>query len=255
MTVQCANMRMHPLTPPLNKTGRIVSRYRQSPHAVVAALLCAACGSTVDPIAVERDCPAQPFRGPALYADEPTDRLLSDFEDGTTELVEVANRNGSWIHGRDLTSSSVTIGPSSDCAARGGWAGHLAASMPTSWGNNWTAFFRAPTQKSPVPYDARQYGGVSFWAAFGGKNGPSFGVPFGIVTMETSQPACTSHCDDHYVTALTLTRDWRRYELRFDDLEQEKSPQVPMRRDQLVGFIIWTQQQCDIWIDDVRLEP
>lgn len=229
--------------------------YRKCGSGVAAILLCAACGSAVDPIAVEEDCPTQPFRGPSLFASEPADRLLSDFEYGSEELAEVANRDGSWIHGRDLTSVSVTIGPSNECAARGQWAGRLAASPPTSWGNNWTAYFRAPTRKAPLPYDGRQYGGVSFWAAFGGENGPSFGVPFGIVTMDTVQPSCTDRCDDHYMKAVTLTRDWRRYELRFDELAQQKSPPVPMRRDQLVGFIIWTQQQCDIWIDDVRLEP
>jgi len=223
--------------------------------AIAAAWLCAACSSSVDPISVAPDCPAQPFRGPALYADEPSDRLLSDFEDGTTELVEVSDRDGSWIHGRDLTSVSVTIGPSSECAARGVWAGHLAASTPTSWGNNWTAFFRAPGRKAPNPYDGRRYGGVSFWAAFGGKNGPDFAVPFGIVTMDTTQPSCSTHCDDHYIERITLTREWRRYEVRFDDLKQGREPALPMQRDQLVGFIIWTQQQCDIWIDDVRLEP
>jgi len=222
---------------------------------LVATMGCAACSSSVDPIAVAADCPAQPFRGPALYAQEPPDRLLSDFEDGTTELAEVASRDGSWIHGRDLTSVSVTIGPSSECAARGEWAGHLAASEPTSWGNNWTAYFRAPGSKSPNPYDGRPYGGVSFWAAFGPKNGPSFGVPFGITTLDTVRPSCSDHCDDHYMTSITLTHEWRRYEVRFDDLKQGKDPPTPMRRDQLVGFIIWTQQQCDIWIDDVRLEP
>jgi hypothetical protein len=66
---------------------------------------------------------------------------------------------------------------------------------------------------------------------------------------------CGAHCNDHYMTAVTLTRSWQRYEIRFDELAQEIAPQTPMRRDQLVGFIIWTQQQCDIWIDDVRLEP
>jgi len=230
-------------------------RAQRSPRFVPAALLCVACASSIDPITVERDCPSQPFRGPAQYANEPADRLLSDFEDGTTELAEVANRDGSWIHGRDLTSVSVTIGPSSDCAARGVWAGHLAASTPTSWGNNWTAFFRAPTKTAPLPYDGRKYAGVSFWAAFGGKNGPSFAVPFGIVTMDTTQPECTDYCHDHYVSAVTLTREWRRYELRFDQLKQSKAPGIPLRLDRLVGFIIWPEQQCDVWIDDVRLEP
>lgn len=219
----------------------------------LAAVVGAACGTSVDPIGVAPDCPERPFRGPELQADAPAANLISDFESGTTKLAAVGNRNGSWIHGRDLTSVSVTIGPSMECAGRGLWAGHLAASTPTSWGNNWTAYFREGS--GSTPYDGSAYGGVSFWAAFGADNGPPFGVPFGIVTVDTLRPACGAHCDDHYMAAVTLTRDWRRYELRFDELKQKVSPQVPMRRDQLVGFIIWTQRQCDVWIDDVRLEP
>jgi hypothetical protein len=220
---------------------------------LLAALTGGACRPSLEPITVGPDCPQQPFRGPEQYADEPADKLLSDFETGTTELAEVANRDGSWIHGRDLTSVSVTIGPSMECAARGQWAGHLAASTPTSWGNNWTAYFRAGS--GPVPYDGRAYGGVSFWAGFGPENGPELGVPFGIVTMDTLRPGCSNHCDDHYMADVTLTREWKRYELRFDDLVQKNDPPTAMRRDQLVGFIIWTKRQCDIWIDDVRLEP
>ena len=222
---------------------------------LLAALFGGGCAPLAEPLVVAPECPQKPFRGAEVYASEPADRLLSDFERGTTELVDVAGRNGSWIHGRDLTSVSVTIGPSMDCAARGQWAGNLAASTPTSWGNNWTAYFRAPGSSAPMPYDVGPYGGVSFWAAFGAENGPSFGVPFGIVTMDTTTPTCSTHCSDHYMTTVTLTRDWQRYEIRFDDLAQEIAPQLPMRRDQAVGFIVWTQQQCDIWIDDVRLEP
>ena len=80
-------------------------------------------------------------------------------------------------------------------------------------------------------------------------------MPFGITTTDTVQPTCTTHCDDHYMAAVTLTGGWQRYQIRFSDLTQKISPQIPMRRDQLVGFIIWTRQQCDIWIDDIRLEP
>ncbi|HVY36765.1 MAG TPA: carbohydrate binding domain-containing protein [Polyangia bacterium] len=217
----------------------------------MAGLLGGGCAPSLDPIAVAPGCPDAPLRGPALDADEPADRLLSDFEDGTTQLAQVAARDGRWIRGRDLTSSSVTIEPSGACAGRGAWAGHFAASTPTSWGNNWTAEFRM----SGAAYDGRAYGGFSFWGAFGDGNGPSFGVPFGITTVDTIRPGCTSHCDDHYMAAVTLTREWRRYDVRFDDLTQGISPQVPMRRDQLIGLIIWPRQQCDIWIDDVRLEP
>ena len=219
--------------------------------ALVAVALAPGCDPSVEAIRVGPGCPESPLRGPAADADEPADRLVSDFEHGSTQLPQVAGRDGSWSRGRDLTSTSVTIAPSMACAARGEWAGHFAASPPTSWGNNWTAQFRA----GAAPYDGSAYNGVSFWAAFGGDNGPAFGVPFGITTTDTVQPTCTTHCDDHYMAALTLTGSWRRYDIRFSDLTQQNAPQVPMRRDQMVGFIIWTRQQCDIWIDDIRLEP
>jgi hypothetical protein len=57
------------------------------------------------------------------------------------------------------------------------------------------------------------------------------------------------------MAGVTLTGTWQRYEIPFSELTQQNLPQVPMQRDQMVGFIIWTRQQCDIWIDDVRLEP
>ncbi len=219
--------------------------------ALLALALAGGCAPSVDPIRAAPGCPEMPLRGPGADATEPADRLLSDFESGTSQLAEVAGRDGSWIRGRDLTSSSVTIMPANGCAARGKWAGHFATSPPTSWGNNWTAQFRA----NGSAYDGSAYGGVSFWAAFGGDNGPPFGVPFGITTPDTVQPTCTTHCDDHYMKSVTLTGNWQRYDIRFSELTQQKTPQIPLPRDQILGFIIWTHQQCDIWIDDVRLEP
>jgi hypothetical protein len=62
---------------------------------------------------------------------------------------------------------------------------------------------------------------------------------------------------DYYATTVTLTRQWRRVEMRFSDLTQSGwgVPQIAMRRDQLVGLIMWPNHQFDIWIDDVRFEP
>jgi hypothetical protein len=205
----------------------------------------------VAPIVVAPGCPERPLRGPEQYENEPADRLISDFEGGGLELAKVANRDGSWVRGRDLTSTGVIIQPSTDCAARDQWAGHFAASEPTKWGNNWTAYFKSGTA---APYDGSAYNAVSFWAALGGDTAlPP--VPFGIVTTETIRPSCSTYCDDHYMKSITLTRSWTRYELKFDELTQSTTPQTPMRRDELVGFIIWPRHQCDIWIDDVRLEP
>jgi hypothetical protein len=210
-----------------------------------------------------------PFRGPEQYANEQADLLITDFESGTSDeehllLARVASRDGAWILGQDGTSHTLTDQASMDCAARDRWAGHFAGSGFTNWWANWTAVFKAYVS-TPVPYDGRGYSAVSFWAGFGGKNGPPFEVPVGIVTVDTAfnsgvgyvNPPVCNPCTDHYMTTVPLTRDWQRYVVHFDDMKQDGRgvPQVPMRRDQLVGFIIWPRQQFDIWIDDIRFKP
>jgi hypothetical protein len=230
-------------------------------------MLGGACSASVEPIAVGPDCPQRPLRGPEKFASEPDDLLISDFETVPgTSLARVAGRDGVWVLGVDGTASYVDADPSTDCAARGKSAGHFHATGVKGWGNNWTAMFRS-SANGPQPYDGRAYGGVSFWAAFGDDNGPSFGVPVGIVTMDTAHnsPICTtsagSGCSDHYRTTVApFTHDWQRYVVRFEDMTQEGwgTVEAPMRRDQLVGFVIWpTQpiQRFDIWIDDIRFEP
>jgi len=65
-------MRLQTLAAGKNRIAHpMVSRYPELSRTLVAASLCAACSSSVEPISVERDCPTQPFRGPALYAGEP----------------------------------------------------------------------------------------------------------------------------------------------------------------------------------------
>jgi hypothetical protein len=233
---------------------------------LLAVTIGGGCSPSVEPIAVGQDCPDKPFRGPEEYANEPGDQLVTDFETGTN-LARVAGRDGSWVLGKDGTATTITAQASTDCAARDRSAGHFAATGVKSWGNNWIAMFRASVGVVPQPYDARAYGGISFWAAFGGKNGPSFAVPVGIATMDTANfsPACLvagrDGCNDHYrTTTPPFTHDWRRYVVRFEDMVQEGwgIPQAAMRRDQMVGFVIWpTQpvQKFDIWIDDIRFEP
>ena len=50
---------------------------------LLAALLGGGCAPSAEPLVVARECPQKPFRGAEVYASEPSDRLLSDFEDGT----------------------------------------------------------------------------------------------------------------------------------------------------------------------------
>jgi hypothetical protein len=227
-----------------------------------ALLLGGACGGSVAPIVNPEACPRNPVRGPTQYANEPLDRLIDDFESGDGHLALQGNRNGYWVTGLDSTGA-LFAKPSSECAGRGGWAGHYAAYGWTGWGSNWTAVFAAPPQTdaviSPaVPYDARTWDGLSFWAAFGPFNPSDFAVSLGVTTMDTAwnSGSCTT-CNDYYGTTIPLTHEWQRYVIRFQDLTQSGrgGSLPPMRKDQMVGFILWPTQAFDIWIDDIRFEP
>jgi hypothetical protein len=224
---------------------------------LLGALLGASCSASVEPIAVEPECPNMPYRGPAVYENEAQDLLISDFETGNDQLAKAGRRDGAWILGQDFTAVSLTYVATTNCAARGKWAGHFAASGFVSWGANWTAVFRS-SSAGVAPYDARGYSAISLWAAFGGDNPTPFPVPVGIVTMDTawnsSICSASKSCNDHYMTTIPLTREWRRYVVRFQDMTQESS-QVAMRQDQFVGFTLWPRQDFDLWIDDVRFEP
>ena len=239
-------------------TGPMVGRVSIQVSLLALASVCAGCGQSVQPITVASGCPGQPLRGPARYASEPQDLLIDNFEDGNTRLAPVGDRDGSWILGQDFRSAVLIDEISEDCAASGRFAGHFGASGSPIWGNNWTAVFRN-SAGTALPYDGSKYSAISFWAAFGGDNDVDFEVPMGLTTMDNawnSGGGCTV-CMDFYAAKVPLAHDWQHFVIRFDEMVQSGVgiPQVPMRRDQMVGFIIWPRQQFDIWIDDVRVEP
>ena len=241
--------------------------------SIVAAVFGAACSPSIEPITLARECPNKPYREPAKYplADADKDRLIANFENGTADVAPYGHRDGRWILGNEInpTPTKLVAQAADDCAAEGTWAGNIQLSPPESWGANWTAEFRAKTSAgTAVPYDARAYGGISFWAAFGATNDASDHVAFGVTTWDTVWnnticPLCSTgsysgaqcaYCNDHYLFNVSLTREWKRYSIRFEEMVQTPA-YIPMRRDQLVGFIIWPRQQVDLWVDDIRFEP
>lgn len=216
-----------------------------------------------------------PIRGPSQYADEPADRLLDDFETADANMPKIAGRNGFWVLGVEPSSAdggadayvgSWTAESSGKCAARGLRAGHFHGTRGSLWGANWTGLLEPASNDVAGSWDGRAYNGVSFWAAVapGGGAAP-VDVSMGIMTMDNiwNGGVCNvqqgGQCQDAYQTKVPLTTAWRRFSYRFDDLKQAGfgNPLTPMRRDQLVGFIIWPTHTAgfDIWIDDLRFEP
>jgi hypothetical protein len=221
----------------------------------------AACEVAVDPIEVPGGCPERPLRGPeAVAADIPDDRMIDDFEDGNFQVTTVAGRGGLWTTMNNMTSTMLSAGPSTACAARGHSAGHFAAAGFTLYGASVTAFLAAQTGGLfATPYDASAYSGLSFWAATGyTRNAPP--IELGLSTMDTvtNGGVCTTNCLDYYRKSIQLTSTWQRFIIPFTELVQsgEGRPQIPMLDPhRLVGFVIWPPYQFDIWIDDIRFDP
>lgn len=217
-----------------------------------------ACDASFAPIQVRAGCPEQPERGPSQWVSNPDVRLIDDFERTDSLLPHVGGRDGAWILGSDESFQALTAGPSSDCAARGAQAGHFAGHGFSDWGANWTAMFRNNPNTTAVAYDASGYTGISFWAALGGAASGPVSVPVGVTTLDVAWNGgvCTS-CMDFYRTLVWLTPAWQRLVIRFDELAQLGigDPLVPLRLDQMVGFIVWPDRDFDLWLDDVRFEP
>jgi hypothetical protein len=145
--------------------------------------------------------------------------------------------------GSDETAADPFAGSAPDCVARGEHSGHFRGEGYSDWGANWTAVFRqtigagGPAQS----YDGSQFTGLSFWAAVGPELG-EVELPLGITTLDVAWNGgvCTQ-CMDYYRTAITLDAVWKRYTVRFQDMTQSGvgDPLLPIRTDQLVGFILW----------------
>jgi hypothetical protein len=224
----------------------------------LAVLATSACAVAVDPIEVPQGCPDMPLRGPRAVDDVPLDFLIDDFEDGDSMIAAVSGRNGVWTSMSNGSSTMLFALPSSSCAGRGSWAGHFVAAGFADWGASVTAYLVAQTGLFAIPYDGSHYGGFSFWAATGSTRDAT-PIELGFSTMDTvsNGGVCTS-CYDYYRVAIQLTHSWKRFAVRFADLEQAGTgkPQVPeMNTEKLVGFVIWPQKQLDMWIDDLRFEP
>jgi hypothetical protein len=115
-----------------------------------------------------------------------------------------------------------------------------------------------------TPYDGRQYGGVSFFAALGGDAAGPLLTPVGLTTVDVAwNGGVCSVCMDFYGKSVELSNRWQRVALRFSELAQAGTgdPLGPLTPEELVGLIVWPKTPdlediaFDIWIDDVRFDP
>jgi hypothetical protein len=211
----------------------------------------------------------------------PTGDMIDNFEDGNFNLPTTNGRVGNWYfyNAPDPSGQAMSTwamepidgqrGPSSLVGQ------HTTGSNFPSWGCGIGVDLDNPGggQSSKVPYNASfdnggtltPYAGVTFWAR--AKTALSVGVVFpdgdtdqaGGKCNQTDPVVCGPNgcvCDHHYLTAVSLTTEWKRYTILFKDLQLEAGTVPtpgPFDPTRLVSiqFRLNGGTTFDYWVDDV----
>jgi Carbohydrate binding domain (family 11) len=198
------------------------------------------------------------------------DKLLDDFEDGDSELLPFAGRNGAWFVANDQTPSASihpAAGPANPerlevprCSSR--FALHFAGEGFVTWG---AVIGVTPRfDKVPEPVDWSAYRGIHFWVRSSEKRAGV--LRFNIDDAQTHpnggqcyKPASKEKdCWNSFGVDLpVLSSDWQERSISFDSLTQKYPAPKPSKVDSTkvfrISFKTSPGNPFDLWIDDVSL--
>jgi hypothetical protein len=102
-------------------------------------------------------------------------------------------------------------------------------------------------------YDASAYAGISFEAQGSTR---IYLAPREVRVMPVAEGGtCEEDCHNNHVAQIELEPQWKRYEVRFDEVDQrgyEKPPLDPKRLHSIAFLIKPEDTPYDVWLDDVR---
>ncbi len=189
----------------------------------------------------------------------PSDLLIDDFEDGNSQVVLVAGRNGSWFVSNDGTAQQTPapaeptlpslLSPPSGASTR---ALHTTGSGFYIWGAMVGANF-VVTGATAMPYDISTHQGLTFTAKIG-KPWSVKQVRVSIRNYDTLY-ACTT-CGDHFGATATMSDTFATIVVPFSSFKQQGwgRPLVASfatNKTYAVTFLWAAHQTFDVWIDDV----
>jgi hypothetical protein len=181
--------------------------------------------------------------------------MIDDFEDGDTRMAPVDKRAGYWIAFNDGTGKQEPRMGSVFPANRiPGGRGASRFGLHTSGGrfDKWGAVLAAELNPRRC-YDASAYAGLTFWAR--GRASLRVVAKMTHVVGEEFGGSCVKDCFDGHGSLLTLTRDWTKYVVRWEELAQRgfgaKIPFDPRSLYSIEFAIPENQPTFDVWIDDV----
>ncbi len=196
--------------------------------------------------------------------------LLDDLEDENNQILIAG---GGYWYTADDAGAAACITPRGDevlpeslampVRTDSYYVMHFTISSCAGWGAE--AGFGLQVAGTDVlgPYDASTTDGISFWAR--AATAPTHvnvqiadaaTHPDGGMCDDTSNATTTTQCYAHYYKRVTLTADWQRFDVRFDELLKPTygfHADEGLLTDQLfqVSFKWAADKDYEIWIDDV----
>lgn len=241
--------------------------------AMLSAAALPACGG--DPAANTPDGSTAATCGNGNEPDvsDPT-TLLDDFEDGNAQIAPVAGRMGGWYSFGDTTVGG-TIQPLGDSAPEvipGGRATskralHMTSTGFLDWGSGVsTAVHWGPNAAGVsglLPYDARDYKGVTFYARIGDTSAASIRIQFNDSLTRPEGGKCKldgapgQQCYDGFgIDIPGLSTTWQAFRIPFAGLTQRGFgvPGGALDTATLyeVGLAFPPAVITDFWLDDIR---
>ncbi len=187
--------------------------------------------------------------------------VIEDFDDGDP-FISGDNRQGQWYDIDD--GSGGTQHPllsewktEAGGMGNGGGALHRYGGGYTVWGSGVGVSFAWENGRA-CAYDASVWDGVSFWAK-GNVEGFVVGINELDVIPKEEGGRCELNCYGGHLATMDLDACWRRYAVRFDELEPAVwgSERGPINPEELVSisFYVYSgaapDNRFDFWLDEI----
>jgi hypothetical protein len=186
--------------------------------------------------------------------------VIDSLEDGNFVIEAIGGRGGNWYpYGDGTGAASIDVSLIPGGRGESALGMHTAGSGFMTWGSGIGLDLNnmGGGQGDKVPYDATAYTGVTFWAR------AAADITLTVVMPDKDTDAaggiCNQPegvCDHHYLKAVQVDTEWRRYTVLFTELTLESGgAPIPtaFAPDGIVSvqFRFNTGMVYDLWVDDV----
>ena len=196
---------------------------------------------------------------------------LDDMEDGTASILGRDGRSGTWYTFHDKTDGKLNPAEGDPPVMEpivGGRCGTSTRAMRvtgsgfTDYGAGFGFALKYGAGKEQ-PYDGSRFSGITFWARVGETSVSSIQLGIGDQWSRPDGGHCTLEpnlgpmaCYDSFGSLMTFTTTWKRYTVRFGQMQQRNfglpRPELDTANLLNVEFGIPPGAPVfDIWIDDI----